>query len=307
MQVSSLADAFQAQAFHPVRLIIEYNSGTKEELLKSKTVLPLSKKSVIISLDPFCSPAQEKTLQSELARLSADGFFTFAVNNVAHIGILRRIQSETGARINMIAGSYLYTFNRWAVSWLENQNIGAFIMPYENSKRNLESTFDVPVRQRVIVPVFAYPALFRIRFQLPEDYGFSSVSDKENEEFKIVSSADGSFVMPEMPFSLLDKTDRLAQAGFKRLLIDFSRIKISKNQVKSVMASMVKKQPLADISRFNWKDGFYSARQIEELKAGNDRAKAERLAQTGTGKGGMQSSRGKPRAASSGRRKSKRG
>ena len=307
VQVSSLADAFQAQAFHPVRLIIEYNSGTKEELLKSKTVLPLSKKSVIISLDPFCSPAQEKTLQSELARLSADGFFTFAVNNVAHIGILRRIQSETGARINMIAGSYLYTFNRWAVSWLENQNIGAFIMPYENSKRNLESTFDVPVRQRVIVPVFAYPALFRIRFQLPEDYGFSSVSDKENEEFKIVSSSDGSFVMPEMPFSLLDKTDRLAQAGFKRLLIDFSRIKISKNQVKSVMASMVKKQPLADISRFNWKDGFYSARQIEEFKAGNDRAKAERLAQTGAGKGGMQSSRGKSRAASSGRRKSKRG
>ncbi|MFC2603442.1 MAG: U32 family peptidase, partial [Treponema sp.] len=173
----------------------------------------------------------------------------------------------------------LYTFNRWAVSWLENQNIEAFIMPYENSKKNLEATFDMQVRQRVIVPVFAYPALFRIRFKLPENYGFTYMSDKENEEFKIVSSADGSFVMPEMPFSLLDKTDRLSQAGFKRILIDFSRIKISKNQVKSVTASIIKKQPLADISRFNWKDGFYSARQIEEFKAGNERAKARRLSQ----------------------------
>ena len=162
---------------------------------------------------------------------------------------------------------------------MENQNIEAFIMPYENSKKNLEATFDMQVRQRVIVPVFAYPALFRIRFKLPENYGFTYMSDKENEEFKIVSSANGSFVMPEMPFSLLDKTDRLSQAGFKRLLIDFSRIKISKNQVKSVTASMIKKQPLADISRFNWKDGFYSARQIEEFKAGNERAKAERLSQ----------------------------
>ena len=279
VQVSSLADAFQAQAFHPVRLIAEYNSDTKTELLSGKTVLPLSKKSVIISLDPFCAPEQEKTLQSELAHLVTDGFFTFTVNNIAHIEILRRIQNESGKQINMIAGSYLYTFNRWAVSWLENQNIEAFIMPYENSKKNLEATFDMQVRQRVIVPVFAYPALFRIRFKLPENYGFTYMSDKENEEFKIVSSADGSFVMPEMPFSLLDKTDRLSQAGFKRLLIDFSRIKISKNQVKSVTASMIKKQPLADISRFNWKDGFYSARQIEEFKAGNERAKAERLSQ----------------------------
>ncbi|MFC2330345.1 MAG: peptidase U32 family protein [Treponema sp.] len=279
VQVSSLADAFQAQAFHPVRLIAEYNSDTKAELLSGKTVLPLSKKSVIISLDPFCAPEQEKTLQSELAHLVTDGFFTFTVNNIAHIEILRRIQNESGKQINMIAGSYLYTFNRWAVSWLENQNIEAFIMPYENSKKNLEATFDMQVRQRVIVPVFAYPALFRIRFKLPENYGFTYMSDKENEEFKIVSSADGSFVMPEMPFSLLDKTDRLSQAGFKRLLIDFSRIKISKNQVKSVTASIIKKQPLADISRFNWKDGFYSARQIEEFKAGNERAKAERLSQ----------------------------
>ena len=77
-----------------------------------------------------------------------------------------------GRKVNLIAGPYLYTFNRWAVSWLENQNIGAFVMPLENSRRNLEATFEATVRSRVLVPVFAYPALFRMRFKLPSAYDF---------------------------------------------------------------------------------------------------------------------------------------
>lgn len=273
VQVSSIADVFLAQSFHPVRIIIEYNSGTKEDLLRQKTVLPFSKKSIFISLDPFCPAALETQLKAELLQLIENGFSQFVVNNIAHIQLLK------GLSVNSIAGPYLYTFNRWAVSWLENQNIGAFVMPYENSRRNLEATFDADVRQRVLVPVFAYPPLFRIRFKLPAEYGFTYFSDKENAEFKLVSSDDGSFVMPELPFSLLDKTEYLASAGFRKMLIDFSKTRLSKGQIKSISASLFKKQILPDISRFNWKDGFYSQQQIEEFKASNERIAAARFSQ----------------------------
>jgi putative protease len=37
---------------------------------------------------------------------------------------------------------------------------------------------------------------------------------------------------------------------------------------------MAKGQPLPDISRFNWKDGFYSPQKMEEYKAANERAAA---------------------------------
>ena len=272
VQVSSIADVFLAQALHPVRIIIEYNSDTKDDILHSKTVLPFSKKTVFISLDPFCPAATENQLKTELDLLIENGWCNFVVNNIAHIQMLK------GKKVNVIAGPYLYTFNRWAVSWLENQNIGAFVMPYENSRRNLEATFDPEVRQRVLVPVFAYPALFRIRFKLPKEYGFTYFSDKENEEFKVVSSDDGSFVMPELPFSLLDKTENLAASGFKKMLIDFSKTKLSKGQIKAITSSLFKKQILPDVSRFNWKDGFYSPQQIEEFKASNERAAAARLA-----------------------------
>ncbi len=273
VQVSTIPDVFQAQALHPVRLILEYTNDTKYDLLHSKTVLPISKKAIYLSLDPYCPAALEETLAKELDELIELGFNQFVVNNIAHIQLLK------DKKVRMIAGPYLYTFNRWAVSWLENQNIGAFVMPYENSRRNLEATFDENVRERVLVPIFAYPALFRMRFSLPEEYGFTFFADKEGEEFKVASSSGGSFVLPELPFSLLDKTEFLSQAGFKRMLIDFSKVSITKGEIKSITSSLFKKQILPDVTRFNWKNGFYNPKQIEEYKASNERAAAERMAQ----------------------------
>jgi putative protease len=150
-------------------------------------------------------------------------------------------------------------------------------MPYENSRRNLEATYEQNVRARVLVPVFAYPALFRMRFKLPSDYDFTYFEDKEEKVFKVNSTADGSFVMPEEPFAITDKTDFITSSGFKRLLIDFSKTKVSRSQIKAITTSMVKGQPLPGVSRFNWKDGFYSPQQMEEYRLSNERA-AERKA-----------------------------
>ena len=253
--VSSISDLFQVQGLHPVRVILELNSETEEDLLNHKTVLPFSKKQIFISLDPFCSSSQEDKLKNTLDFLVQDGFFNFVVNNLAHIQMLK------DKKTNLIAGPYLYTFNRWAVSFLENQNIGAFIMPYENSRKNLESTYDSKVRSRVLVPVFAYPALFRMRFKLPSDYDFTYFEDKEGSVFKVNSTKDGSFVMPESPFSIVDKAEFLNKSGFKKILIDFSKTKVSRSQIKAIMTSLTKAQPLPDVSRFNWKDGFYIDRE----------------------------------------------
>ena len=54
-----------------------------------------------------------------------------------------------------------------------------------------------------------------MRFKLPADYDFTYFSDKEEMGFKVNSTPDGSFVMPEYPFSLLDKMDALKNKGWK--------------------------------------------------------------------------------------------
>ena len=262
VQVSAVADVFAAQSAHPVRVIIELNGETSYDLVNHKTVLPLPKKQLIISLDPFCPPETENDLQKTLDVLIGDGFTTFIVNNIAHIA---RLKGKKG--VNVIAGPYLYTFNRWAVSWLENQNIGAFVMPYENSRKNLLATFPPSVRARILVPVFAYPALFRLRFKLPPSYDFTYFTDKEGAAFKVNSTPDGSFVMPETAFSVTDKCDLLYGDGIKRILLDFSKTKVTKPDLRKVMNSIIKKIPLDGAYRFNWKEGFYSPKRIEEQKS----------------------------------------
>lgn len=275
VQVSSIQDVFQAQALNPVRLILELNHETQDDLLNGKTTLPFSKKSTFIYLDPYCPAAVEESLSQTLNSLIEKGYCNFVANNIAHLSMLKQ------KGINVVAGPYLYTFNRWAVSFLENQNIGAFIMPYENSKRNLEQTFDNNVRSRVLIPVFSYPTLFRMRFKLPSSYNFTYFQDKEEVEFKAISTEDGSYVMPEVPFSIVDKTDILYKNGFKRFLIDFSKTKISRSQLKSIQASLTKKQILPEVSRFNWKNGFYNPEQIEAYKSSNERAAEMRMKVSG--------------------------
>lgn len=270
VQVSTIRDLFQVQGMNPVRVILELNFETEKDLLAGKTVLPFSKKQIAIFLDPYCPEAKAEKLKSTLDSLVKEGFSTFVVNNLAHINMLKN------KNVNMIGGAYLYTFNRWAVSWLENQNIGAFITPVENSRNNLLATFDRNVRDRVMVTVYAYPALFRMRFKLPESYDFMYFWDKKEMPFKVLSNDEGSFVMPEEPFSIADKYQVLQKDGIKRVLVDFSRTRVTKQECKAVISSMLKGQVISGVSRFNWKDGFYNPEKLEAYKAVQEREMLEK-------------------------------
>ena len=268
VQVSTVSDAFVVQGFHPVRVIIELNSETSYDLLKKDTpekpLLPYSKKTVFISLDPFVPEGVLGDLESKINTLIEKGFTNFVVNNLAHVNILK---SKHDKNIHMIAGPYLYTFNKWAVSFLENLNIMALHTPAENSQDNLEECFEGKERSRVLVSVFSYPTLFRMRFKLPKDYDFTYFSDKESVGFKVNSTEDGSFVMSEYPFSLLDKMDVLKNRGWTHQLIDFSKTRVLKSDIKDMLSIIQKREFIPGASRFNWKDGFFNPEKMEAYKA----------------------------------------
>lgn len=272
--VSTVADAHLVQTMHPVRVILELNNETSFDLLHKgtpeKPLLPFSKKMTIISLDPFVPEGGMSHLQETVNKLVEMGYQTFIVNNLAHINMLK------SKKVNMIAGPFLYTFNKWAVSFLENEDIMAIQMPYENSERNLSNTFKTAMeRSRVLIPVFAYPTLFRMRFKLPKDYDFTFFSDKEGMGFKVNSTPDGSFVMPEYPFSIIDKMSSLESKGWNHLLIDFSKTKVQKGDLKNLTALIQSRKVIEGSSRFNWKDGFYNPEKIEAFKALSEKNAAE--------------------------------
>lgn len=283
--VSTVADAYAVQPAHPVRLILELNSETLYDLMNKdsaeKPLLPFSRKMVIISLDPFAASGEEESLSQNLNALVEKGYTTFIVNNLAHITMLKKYKN-----VNMIAGPYLYTFNKWAVSFLENLNIMAVQTPIENSQDNLEETFQtISERSRVLVSCFAYPSLFRLRFKLPESYDFTYFTDKEKMTFKVNSTADGSFVMPELPFSIVDKMTSLKNKGWTHQLLDFSKTKVSKAEIRTLINMINTHSVIPGASRFNWKDGFYNPEKIEAYqKAAERKAEAENMKKPGSRK-----------------------
>lgn len=259
--VTKIEDMFIAQSMHPVCVFLELTKETAHALLHKKTTLPFSKKRIFISLDPFCPASREDELRDNVRLLIEEGFLNFVANNIAHLSFLKS-QKNT----NIVAGPYLYSFNRWAASWLENHGALAFVMPYENSRKNLLAAFEPKVRNRILVPVFSYPALFRMRFQIPETYDFSSFYDKDDLSFRLTSNSNGSFVLPNAPFSIVDKIDFIRRDGFSRFLFDFSNVKVTKALMRDVMNSFSKKTVLSDSYRFNWKEGFYIEKLVEEGK-----------------------------------------
>jgi U32 family peptidase len=278
VQVSTIEDLFSILTDRPVRAILELNRTTIAALLgksdsssgggssQAATVLPFPKREMILSIDPFLPQGIEDGLSTTLDELVENGYTQFIVNNPGHLGMLRN------RGLKLVAGPYLYAFNRWSADWLAKQGLCWQVTPIENSRENLEATYEGRARDHVFLTVFAYPALFRMRFKLPTDYNFTFFSDRQGGVFKTLSTEDGSFVMPEVPFSIADKANSIRKSGFGRFIIDLSRTRVAKNEYRQIMDSYRKGTALPEVSRFNWKDGFYDPERMEELKQMTERA-----------------------------------
>jgi putative protease len=257
--VSTFRDlaAAQSAGADVAGFILELNHEIVSDILGGK-VMPASKRRVFLQFDPFAPQIAEAETADLCKALLQNGFIKWVANNPAHFSMLKSAAIETHKKPFIIAGSYLYTFYRWAASTLENMGAAAFIPPYENSRENLAACFEKKVRSRVLVPIFAYPVLFRMRGLLPESYDFSYFLDKEGMMFKSMSTVDGSYVLPENPFSIVDMTAKLQSAGFSRFLIDLTKTAVDKKDFRAILLAARKGAALPETSRFNWKDGFWT-------------------------------------------------
>ncbi|MDR1901412.1 MAG: U32 family peptidase [Treponema sp.] len=250
--VPQVQDLYIVQSVRPVKAMLQYNSKTAAFLMdEKKPPLPFSPQEIILVLDPYLPESLDMVLAGQIPVLLSRGYRQFVVNNPGHFSYFR----NQGACL--IAGPYLYVFNRWANAFTVGLGAEYFVSPLENNRQNLERTVDAKRRRFTFVTVFAYPPLFRIRADLSASYDFGAFLDSQDEEFHLVSNPDGSIVYPEKPFSIIDKTPFLQQAGFNRFILDFSGPVLKKNHYRELMDAVKKASVLPGGSRFNWKNGFY--------------------------------------------------
>ncbi|AEJ20178.1 peptidase U32 family protein [Gracilinema caldarium] len=250
--VSRIEDLYIVQSVKPVRVMLSYTRAVAQTILDRKEGLPFSKNELILVFDPYYPEALDSIISEEIPQLLAVGYRQFVVNNIAHLSLFR------GTDAQLIAGPYLYTFNSWSFAQIHDMGFLYKVSPLENNRQNLERTVCEDLRPFTFVTLFAYPALFRIRADLSKIYRFQYFSDGKDENFRLLSSPEGSFVLPEKPLSIIDKETFLKDAGFRRFILDFSGPPLKKVDYKDVMVALKAGKSLPQTTRFNWKDGFYA-------------------------------------------------
>jgi putative protease len=278
--VSKIEDMYIVQSDKPVKLILSLNRKTFAHLIENRQPLPFKPEEIILALDPFFPQSEEAFLGEAAALLSGKGYRFFMLNNPGHFSLFR----DTGAGKVLIAGPWLYTFNRWAAAFVSSLGASYVVSPLENNRQNLEKTMERSIRSSVFVPVFAWPPLFRIRSDLGTHYGFGEFAGLKDELFFLKSGnggkedPSGSFVIPEQPFSIVDKIPFLMEANFHRFIFDFSLTgrTLKKKDYRDIMEAAKKGLSLPGCSRFNWKNGFYQEAEYPAEKEMKGRGTPEK-------------------------------
>ena len=284
--VSRIEDLYVLQSSRPIKVILSYSKKVIKQLVCDKA-LPFPPRDIILFLDPFFPQEREAELSEEIPALLERGFTNFIVNNLGHFSLFRRRAEGRGttasefsvrgvggkSRVNgadpviLIAGPWLYTFNAWAWNFIEGCGASYCISPFENNRQNLERGFpqtEYGRRSQVFVTIYARPSLFRIRQDLVRFYDFTNFSGNRDEKFFLCSGPEGALVYPWEPFSIVDKTPFLKEAGFSRFILDFSSNPLKKTEYRDIMEAASCAVPLPGVSRFNWKNGFFRTENSQQ-------------------------------------------
>ncbi|MDR1468684.1 MAG: hypothetical protein LBT00_05265 [Spirochaetaceae bacterium] len=268
--VENIADLYIAQSVKTQAVILPFKEKNVQALL-GKTALPYRPDQVVISMLPFFPESQAEAAEKDIRRLVERGCTRFIVNNLGQIAPLKQVNAA------LVAGPYLYAFNRYSAAFLRNAGLSFFVNPFEISRQNLERVFGgkpgaqpdrsetariKAQRAGVFLTLYVRPKLFQIPANLRETYDFGAFFDKEGGAFRLIDDprAGMSYAIPETPFSIIDKIPFLKTAGWNRFILDFTPTPLKKPPYKAIMQA-AERGSVIPCARFNWKDGFYQAEE----------------------------------------------
>jgi len=285
--VSRPEELYIVQSSRPKRVMLALSQKNAKYLLdEDKPPLPFKPAEIILTLEPWFpqdDAAYEKgRTAGNIEQLIEKGYTQYVLNNMGHFSLFKGYE-----KVKLIAGPWLYAFNSWSLSFISSigNGVDGFVSPLENNRQNLERTLGAKseaksradsransrsgeskkkrtagaLHSKFFITVFAWPPLFNIRADLSRIVNLHSFADNKGEVFNVVTSPEGSRVYPDKYFSIIDKIPFLTEAGFGRFIIDLSGAALKKQNYRDLMQAVKQNTPLPHSSRFNWKDGFYSA------------------------------------------------
>jgi len=257
LRISRFKDIYIAQSIKTDGIIIDFTFDNIKQLISQIDKIKFNTDDIIIRLDPFY-PEKDKDILSEYIDLChKKKIKKFILNNIGHINYFKENDYK------LICGDYLYTFNRYSIDFYNKLGIKYFINPVENNKKNLYLSTKEFNRDNWFIIIFSFPELFQIETNIFKEFNLNKIIDKTENEYYVYILNNKTVVLPEAPFSLIDKTAQLKKDGFNKFIIDLAHFDLKKNFLKTIIRHYNIREPLKGITRFNWKNGFY--RQKNQL------------------------------------------
>lgn len=247
-----VADLHAVLAVRPEKAMILFDKLNAESMRKNEQTIPYKRERLVLWLDPYFPESDASWLEPELDYWISKGVKHIVVNNLGHFSILR------GKDIELIAGPWLYAFNTWSAAFLFNQGVKYLIPPMEISKQDLQKIVEAFHPGLVLPIVFSYPSLFRIRGDLTARYDSKRFMDRDGLTYTLSGRRDYNVVVPDKPFSILDRTPFLRKEGFTKFILDLSNADSNRGLFRDIAKAASEAKVLPNASRFNWKDGFYN-------------------------------------------------
>ncbi|MBN2874079.1 MAG: U32 family peptidase, partial [Spirochaetales bacterium] len=227
--VSRVQDLHTILTDRPEKAILRLSRKNAELLRRHEKETPFKRDSLILWLEPYFPQGDAAWLAEELDYWTGKGQRIFVANNLGHLALLK------GRNVAVIAGPWLYAFNSWAAAFLLGNGADFLIPPLEISKQAFGKLAETVPGKSFFPTVFAYPQLFTIRSDLGDLFDLRFLRDRDGDEYELVSSPDGSVVIPIKPFSLVDRIPYLKKDGASKFILDFSFIDLKKQVYRRVV------------------------------------------------------------------------
>lgn len=259
--VSRVQDLHTLLSDRPEKAVLRLSRKNAELLRRHEKETPFKRDSLVLWLEPYFPQGDAAWLAEELDYWIGQGQRLFVANNLGHLALLK------GRDVSIVAGPWLYAFNGWAAAFLLSNGADFLMPPLEISKQAFARLTETVPGKSLFPVVFAYPQLFTIRADLGERFSLRFFRDREGDEYELVSSPDGSVVIPLKPLSLVDRIPFIRKDGAGKFLVDLSFIELRKQVYKRIVAAARDGVVLPDSGRFNWKEGFWNPEEEKPSRA----------------------------------------
>ena len=259
IKINKFAQFFLVQAFKPRKIIFALTRNNCTELLSNIRKVPFRMEDIIVELPPFLRQDDEEWLAETIANLKKIRVSSFIINNVSEITYFKDDKDSL-----LIGGQYLYTFNSFAVELLQKQHISYFIPPLEISKKNFYDLLAIFGANIFILNIFTFPVLFQINANLKTHP--DRLHDIRNNNFYVIREKETTRVIPDVPYSLMDKQPLLTKNNIRKVIVDLCDVSLSKSDYKNLVKRLASNQNTEKFSRFNWNDGFYRDEETYKKK-----------------------------------------